>query len=98
MTLVDDTSYTTPESLHARLVAGIRDSILRADLQDGMRIPEAQLCARFDVSCTPLRETLKALVTEGLVTFHQNRGAIVTPLDAGLLSEVFEAKAALSDL
>ena len=95
MTIVDDTSYTTQDSLHARLVAGIRDSILRGDLEDGVRIPEAQLCARFDVSRTPLREALKALATEGLVTLRPNRGAIVTPMDAGLLSEVFEAKAAL---
>lgn len=93
--LIDAIETDTPDSLHARLVSGIRHIILCGDLKDGMKIPEAQLCRRFDVSRTPLREALKALATEGLVTLRPNRGAIVTPLNATLLQEVFEAKEAL---
>jgi DNA-binding GntR family transcriptional regulator len=84
-----------PESLHARLVSGIREIILRGELPGGAKVPEAALCARFAVSRTPLREALKALATEGLVTLRPNRGAVIAPLDAGTLAEVFEAKEAL---
>ena len=82
-------------SLHSRLVAGIRDIILRGEIAEGAKVPEAALCARFGVSRTPLREALKALATEGLVTLRPNRGAVVAPLDAAILAEVFEAKEAL---
>jgi DNA-binding GntR family transcriptional regulator len=85
----------TPESLHARLMAGIRGIILRGELADGAKVPEAQLCTRFGVSRTPLREALKALAIEGLVTLRPNRGAVVAPLNAPVLAEVFEAKEAL---
>lgn len=95
VTLIDDLHPGSTNSLHARLVAGIRDIILHGDLEDGVKIPEAQLCAQFEVSRTPLREALKALATEGLVTLRPNRGAIVTPLNAEVLREVFEAKEAL---
>lgn len=83
------------DSLHARLVAGIRDIIIRGELADGTRIPEASLCQRFAVSRTPLREALKSLASEGLVTLRPNRGAVVAALDAPVLAEVFEAKEAL---
>lgn len=82
-------------SLHARLLAGLREMILRGELADGAKVPEAALCLRFGVSRTPLRETLKVLATEGLVTLRPNRGAVITPLDAAQLREVFEAKEAL---
>lgn len=93
--MTDPIEPEATDSLHARLVAGIRDIILRGDLKDGVKIPEAPLCAQFDVSRTPLREALKALASEGLVTLRPNRGAVVTPLNATLLQEVFEAKDAL---
>ena len=84
-----------PGSLHERLVAGIRDIILRGEIADGAKVPEAALCARFGVSRTPLREALKALATEGLVTLRPNRGAVVAPLEAAWLAELFEVKEAL---
>ena len=83
------------DGLHARLVAGIRDLILRGEIADGAKVPEAALCSRFGVSRTPLREALKALATEGLVNLRHNRGAVIAPLEAAVLAEVFEAKEAL---
>ncbi len=81
--------------LHDYLVAGIRELILRGSLEAGARLGEAELCARFDVSRTPLREALKALSVEGLVLLQPNRGATVAPLDPVRLRDVFEAKGAI---
>lgn len=81
--------------LHDYLVNGIRDLILRGSLKAGARLAEAELCARFDVSRTPLREALKALSVEGLVPLQPNRGATVAPLDPVRLRDLFEAKGAI---
>lgn len=78
--------------LHGRLIAALRQKIVRGDLPAGARVPEAQLCAQLDVSRTPLREALKALSVEGLVRLRPNRGAVVSPLASDDLADVFEAK------
>ena len=95
MTAVAAQAGAAVDSLHARLVTSIRDIILRGEIEDGAKVPEAALCTRFGVSRTPLREALKALATEGLVTLLPNRGAVIAPLNAQVLAEVFEAKEAL---
>lgn len=78
--------------LHSRLIAEIREMIVEGKLTSGERVPEAHLCATLNVSRTPLREALKALSVEGLVTLRPNRGAVITPLDIADLSAVFAAK------
>jgi DNA-binding GntR family transcriptional regulator len=47
--------------LHAELLSRIRDFIITCDLPPGSKVPEKELCERFGVSRTPLRETLKVL-------------------------------------
>ncbi|MCB1512528.1 MAG: GntR family transcriptional regulator, partial [Hyphomicrobiaceae bacterium] len=66
--------------LSAQLSATLRQMILAGDLEPGERLQEADLSARFGVSRTPLREALKVLAAEGLVTLLPNRGASVTAL------------------
>lgn len=94
--VVDKSGHATdPRDLHSRLIAEIRELIVRGALQSGDRVPETQLCNQLNVSRTPLREALKALSVEGLVTLRPNRGAVVTPLDIDDLSAVFDAKGAI---
>jgi len=54
--------------------------IVEGELQPGTHIPESSLCERFGISRTPMREALKALGSEGLVTLLPNRGAVVAAL------------------
>ena len=68
---------TTPASLHDDLLSQIRDFIVEGHLEPGSRIPERELCEKFDVSRTPLREALKVLASEGLIELLPNRGARV---------------------
>jgi len=81
--------------LHEYLVCGVRDLIVRGALDAGTRLGEADLCARFDVSRTPMREALKALSVEGMVLLQPNRGATVAPLDPARLRDILEAKGAI---
>ena len=53
-----------PASLHADIVNQLRDFIVEGHLAPGTRIPERELCDRFDISRTPLREALKVLAAE----------------------------------
>ena len=49
--------------------------IVEGHLAPGIRVPERELCERFNVSRTPLREALKVLAAEGLIELLPNRGA-----------------------
>jgi len=81
--------------LHAGLLDGIRKLINEGDLAPGAHVPERELCERFGVSRTPLRECLKVLAAEGLVELLPNRGARVATLAGEQLQHLFEVIAAL---
>ncbi|MDF2114157.1 GntR family transcriptional regulator [Roseiarcaceae bacterium H3SJ34-1] len=85
-------------SLHEELAARLRDMIVEGALPAGRKVPERELCETFGVSRTPLREALKVLASEGLVTLNQNRGACVTALTRADLEEVFPIMGALEAL
>jgi DNA-binding GntR family transcriptional regulator len=68
-------------TLHERIVDTLRDMIVEADLEPGSRLPEQELCEQLGISRTPLREAIKVLAFEGLVTLMANRGAVVTTPD-----------------
>jgi DNA-binding GntR family transcriptional regulator len=85
-------------TLHDIVVPQLRAILLDGELPAGARIPEAELCARFGVSRTPLREALKVMAAEGFVTLRPNRGAVVAPVDRGAVGPIFETKGALERL
>ncbi len=85
-------------SLHGVLVGRLRDLINEGDLPPGLRLTEKDLCARFGVSRTPLREALKVLAGEGLVELLPNRGARVAKLTPDDVEEIFPVMAQLEAL
>ena len=64
-------------TIHDEAVVVLREMIIRAELPPGQRIPEADLCRQLGISRTPLREAIRVLVSEGLVTLVPRRGALV---------------------
>ena len=89
--------FHRPPSLHDQLIANLRAMIMNAELAPGTRIPEARLCALFDISRTPLREALKVLAWEGLVDLRHNRGGVVAGICADETRSLFEFKYGLED-
>ncbi len=85
-------------SLTDMLLARLRDLIVEGDLAPGARVPERELCQRFDVSRTPLREALKVLASEGLIVLTPNRGATVAKLTLDDIEEMFPVMGALEGL
>lgn len=82
-------------SLHEEVVYELREMIIGSVLKPGDRIVESDFCEMFDISRTPLREALKVLETEGLVTLRPNRGARVSEFSEKEVSELFEVIANL---
>lgn len=92
------TAVIARRSLHDELVGLVRGLIVEGDLAAGEKIPEQALCERFGVSRTPLREALKVLASEGIVTLHPNRGATVASVTPELVEEIFPIMGALEAL
>jgi DNA-binding GntR family transcriptional regulator len=84
--------------LHDEVVSRLRDAIIEDRLAPGDRLFERVLCLRYGVSRTPLREALKVLAQEGLVTLLPNRGAAVTPLTVAELDQTLEVMLPLEQL
>lgn len=85
-------------SLHDELVERLRGMISSGALAPGEKIQEKVLCQQFGVSRTPLREALKVLASEGIVTLQPHRGATVASLSVPELEEVFPVMGALESL
>jgi DNA-binding GntR family transcriptional regulator len=63
--------------------------IVSGELGPGQKISEKDLCVRFDVSRTPVREALKTLAVEGMVDLLPQRGARVMTITERELNELF---------
>lgn len=85
-------------SLHEGMIVTLRELIVSGKLAPGSKVPEKELCDRYGVSRTPLREALKVLAIEGLVTLEANRGAWVTQITRAELDEFFPVMGALEAL
>ncbi len=87
-----------PPSLHADIVSQLRDFIVEGRLAPGSRIPERELCEKFGISRTPLREALKVLAAEGLIELLPNRGARVRQFSETDIRNLFEVLSGLDFL
>lgn len=78
------------ELLRQRIFAGKKN-----DLEPGAWIDELKIAEEYGISRTPLREAIKVLAAEGLVTMKMRRGAYVTEVNAKDLHDVFHLMALL---
>jgi DNA-binding GntR family transcriptional regulator len=92
------TEQIVRQSLHESLVAPLRDMIVRGELRAGDKVPEEQLCERFGVSRTPIREALKVLAAEGVLQIQPHRGAIVARITEDQINQLFPIMASLERL
>ena len=94
LSFAKDTPKPTPEEVTRRL----RDAIGQGRLRPGLRLTQEELAARMGVSRMPVREALRRLESEGLITTLPNCGARVAALTAAELAEIYEMRVALETL
>lgn len=87
--------YVSKTDLVAAL---IRELIITGELGAGEQLRQRDLALRFRVSQTPVREAMRKLESEGLVTGDAHRGFTVMVPDAGPVEENFQIRAALESL
>jgi DNA-binding GntR family transcriptional regulator len=78
-----------PRALYEEVAELLRQRIFKRELEPGSWIDEMKLAEEYGISRTPLREALKVLAAEGLVTMKVRRGAYVTEVSERDLAEVY---------
>ena len=77
---------------------GVKAEILAGKLKPGQKLRQEELARRYGISRTPVRDALKKLEAEGLVTFQSNRYATLPQLDLGEFKEVYSIRGVLEPL
>ncbi len=91
-------SRLKPRPLYEEVAELLRQRIFASkpgDLEPGAWIDELKLAQEYGISRTPLREAIKVLAAEGLITMKMRRGAYVTEVNAKDLRDVFHLMAVL---
>ena len=78
-----------PRALYEEVAELLRQRIFRRELEPGSWIDELKIAEELGISRTPLREALKVLAAEGLVTMKVRRGAYVTEVSDKDLADVY---------
>jgi DNA-binding GntR family transcriptional regulator len=82
-------SRLAPRALYQEVAERLREQIFSRALEPGSWIDELKLAAEYGISRTPLREALKVLATEGLITMKVRRGAYVTEVSRSDVQQVY---------
>lgn len=84
--------------LRQQVVGALRDAIAEGRFRPGERLIERELCEMLGVSRTVLREAMRELENDGIVTSQANRGVVVTTISVRNAREIYELRAMLEGL
>jgi len=82
-------------ALYQEVAQRLRERIFAHELPPGAWIDEQALAESFGISRTPMREALKVLAAEGLVTLKPRRGCYVSQVTERDLDDIFPVLALL---
>jgi DNA-binding GntR family transcriptional regulator len=86
------TPAATGGSAAARVYAHVKERLLDARFPPGSLLSENELAQRLGLSRTPVRQAFVQLEAEGLLELYPKRGALVVPVAASEVEDVFEAR------
>ncbi len=89
VTTLPATALPERRALYVDVADRLRERIYARHLEPGAWIDETRLAAELGISRTPLREALKVLAVEGLVTMRLRRGAYVTEMSRDDVLQVY---------
>lgn len=84
-----------PQTVLHLAAENLRQAIFSGVFQPGERLIEAELCRRLDISRASLREALRVLAAEKLITLVPNRGPSVASISWAEAEEIYDARAML---
>lgn len=80
------------ETVHTKVTRVLREAILRGDIPPGERLVQEELANSLGVSRMPVREALRKLEIEGLISIEPHRGAIVKSLNVEDIEEIYKLR------
>lgn len=80
------------ETIPAKVCRILREAILRGDFEPGERLVQDELAKSIGVSRMPIREAIRRLETEGLVTIEAHRGAVVKAFGLKEIEEIYHLR------
>ncbi|HEV7218296.1 MAG: GntR family transcriptional regulator [Terriglobales bacterium] len=83
------------QSLTSAVADKLREQIIRGEIPEGSQLRQDVIAAKYHVSRIPVREALRQLDAEGLITIVPNRGAIIPELSPNDIEELFAIRALL---
>jgi DNA-binding GntR family transcriptional regulator len=84
-----------PESRGEIAYAKLKEAIRAGTLTPGQRIRENEMATRLSMSRTPVREALRRLEADGLLTFAPYRGMVISELDHQAVMELYQMREVL---
>jgi DNA-binding GntR family transcriptional regulator len=83
------------QATHELVAAVLREAITTGVLRANQPLPQDEIANRLKVSHIPVREALRQLQSEGLVTYQPNRGAAVSALTTDEIREIYDIRVML---
>src|SRR5579884_3598549 len=83
------------QSLTSAVAERLREQIIRGEIPEGAQLRQDAIANQYQVSRIPVREALRQLDAEGLITIVPNRGAVVPALSPQDVEELFTIRALL---
>lgn len=98
LTLLPATEERRKGDLSGNTTAILRNEIVTGVLAPGARLNEREICERLKVSRTPVREAIKTLAQEGLISVRPNHSPIVSEMDIDELRSLVDVVATIEGL
>ncbi|MGV8804582.1 MAG: GntR family transcriptional regulator [Polaromonas sp.] len=95
---LDEKIEVARDNLQQRVAIKLRELLVQGVLTPGAKLNERELCERLGVSRTPLREAIRLLAAEGLITLDPGRGAFAPVLSLEDVAHTFDVLAVLEGL
>jgi DNA-binding GntR family transcriptional regulator len=95
---VSKRNFSEKQNLSEDLVFYIKQQIIDGELNPGDRIVETKLARELGISQTPVREAIRQLMGEGIITIAPNRGPLVRSLNMKDVFEIYSLRAMLEGL
>src|SRR5947208_15681604 len=91
-TCVTRSSTFEKTTLATEIARHLREAIIKGELAPGERVNESKLTRDLGLSRSPVREAIRVLESEGLLTLEPHRGAHVRPVGDDDLQEIFDLR------